>query len=321
MTFQLQIRGKFKRLSHNVATRLQKAKTKAKHGFRVAKHAIENFLDDMDQSFYEKYTEHLLDEENLAILSALEQERFKTKMNVALAISKYVSQLPRNVLYGVCHPLVVLGDGWRKTIKPEDIGRDIYDDLYYEIASAKLGLPSQSLKDNMDFCSFAVKHALHRYLMVFNHELLVKNKKIHILFNGKYQEWETVKPLLRWKDTDPPTIIGHYSAIGLVDQGIMEWKTLEPFIVLPSTEATVDENNVSNGKPPVMRHDWGDRYILEFCSWIIDKPRLSGDHLWLRLKTPSGEVYSFGQYRPRKLTHSDYLFFPFRLKVSEFYVN
>ena len=47
----------------------------------------------------------------------------------------------------------------------------------------------------------------------------------------------------------------------------------------------------SNDDP--YEHTWGNRYLFEYCSWIIANPRFSGDHAWVRLKTP-------GKYRIKK---------------------
>lgn len=40
-------------------------------------------------------------------------------------------------------------------------------------------------------------------------------------------------------------------------------------------------------------HTWGSRYLFEYCSWIISHPRLSGDHAWIRLKTPGKKKKSY----------------------------
>ncbi len=62
---------------------------------------------------------------------------------------------------------------------------------------------------------------------------------------------------------------------------MFQWKELHPFKVIPN--------------PP-----WGNRYIFEMCATCGEKPRIIGDHSWLRLKTPKGEIFSIGIYRPDK---------------------
>ena len=153
---------------------------------------------------------------------------------------------------------------------------------------------------------------------MYNHALKTEEPdRILILFEGAYSEWSTVEKRVERASTDQCIMSGQYSARGLVNVGLDEWKTLEPFLRLPPPEATADPQNLSTGLPPLQQHDWGDRYLLEFCSWIIDKPRLSGDHLWIRLKTPNGQVYSHGQYRESKLSTRTELF-PLKTQVSSF---
>jgi hypothetical protein len=79
------------------------------------------------------------------------------------------------------------------------------------------------------------------------------------------------------------TLLGQYSLHGLIDRGVYDWEVFEPFYV-------------EKELPP----PWGNRYLFEICSWIIDRPRMMGDHSFMRLKTPRGEWYSVGQYRPAK---------------------
>jgi len=45
------------------------------------------------------------------------------------------------------------------------------------------------------------------------------------------------------------------------------------------------DTHMNNQEDPY-EHTWGSRYLFEYCSWIISHPRLSGDHAWIRLKTP-----------------------------------
>jgi len=45
------------------------------------------------------------------------------------------------------------------------------------------------------------------------------------------------------------------------------------------------DTRINKSKDPY-EHTWGNRYILEYCFWIISQPRLSGDHAFIKLKTP-----------------------------------
>ncbi|ORX84295.1 hypothetical protein BCR32DRAFT_326015, partial [Anaeromyces robustus] len=65
-------------------------------------------------------------------------------------------------------------------------------------------------------------------------------------------------------------------------------------------------------------HTWGNRYLFEYCSWIISHPRFSGDHAWIRLKTPDGNVYSVGLYRGEKRNIYDQFIFPMKIKPCKY---
>ncbi|ORX84294.1 hypothetical protein BCR32DRAFT_277277 [Anaeromyces robustus] len=65
-------------------------------------------------------------------------------------------------------------------------------------------------------------------------------------------------------------------------------------------------------------HNWGNRYLLEYSFWIISQPRLSGDHAFIKLKTPEGKVYSVGLYREFKSSLFDSIIFPLRIKPCKF---
>lgn len=69
---------------------------------------------------------------------------------------------------------------------------------------------------------------------------------------------------------------------------------------------------------PQLPPPWGNRYICEIVSWIIDSPRINGDHSFLRFKTPQGEWYSVGQYMPIKHNVKDQFIFPMRVKQCRF---
>lgn len=45
------------------------------------------------------------------------------------------------------------------------------------------------------------------------------------------------------------------------------------------------DTRINKSKDPY-EHTWGNRYLLEYCFWIVSQPRLSGDHAFIKLKTP-----------------------------------
>ena len=89
------------------------------------------------------------------------------------------------------HPLIVLANAFRKKVWKK--GRSLlYDELYLVITAAKLGIPDESLKRDADFYEFARMNAIHRYLLVFNHCLIIDPDtfEVSILYKGQYEKWK-----------------------------------------------------------------------------------------------------------------------------------
>ncbi len=188
--------------------------------------------------------------------------------------------------------------------------------LKTELIAAKLGIEADTLKKNKGFKKFASNYRLDRYLLQYKHRIKVDEKKnIKILYLGKYVKWSKVKDEIE-KDKPPPcNFEGNprqpwiYGKDGVQNKDMYAWTVLEPFKIVKKEEM-----------------DW-DGYIFEFCVYSSDSIRLNGDHTWLRLKTPKGEVYSLGLYRPGKRRTIDNFNSPMRVKkgylmspdVSEFW--
>ncbi|MDB6081156.1 MAG: hypothetical protein JWO53_428, partial [Chlamydiia bacterium] len=115
---------------------------------------------------------------------------------------------------------------------------------------------------------------------------------------GMIAEAPSSKPLQRWM----------YGSKGLQNKNMYEWSELQPY---------------KKGDPAT----WDHQYIFEYCVCCTDNPNKTGDHTWIRLKTPEGDIYSVGLYRPSKRDWRDNYKFPLRLKkgylmqpdVSEFW--
>ncbi|KAI8918830.1 hypothetical protein BC831DRAFT_482140 [Entophlyctis helioformis] len=339
LLIELQIRGIFKYASREATVQINRARAIAKTRLEQARDTVRDHLANLNENLSSALDifddeqvpvaeraklreQNVLKDENLAPLTQLEMQRFENKKNVAVALTECLATiLPQDLQLSLKNPLVLVANDYRKRISPKDVGSDVYLALHVHVTAAKLGLTVDVLDANPGFFAFAHKNAIHRYLMVFNHTLRVnqKTKEISIMYESLMRPWPAVSKLLKRKEGDPEVITGFYCRRGLTNTGISHWSKLKPFIRLPPPDATVDRNNICNGRPPAMRHDWGDRYILEFCSWILDEsPRLGGDHVWIRLKTPQGDIYSVGQYRPRKLNMSDQFVFPMKIKMCEF---
>lgn len=147
----------------------------------------------------------------------------------------------------------------------------------------KLGVEASTLEapSNHGFESFATHPPLERYLLVYNHHLKVnpETKEIHLLCNGQWRPWSEASELVG----NPPLKQAYgvvpwlYGQEGVQKKNLFDWEELKPF---KKEDPTV----------------WGSQYIFEVCSDCSDHPKISGDHCWLRLRTPEGDVYSIGLY-------------------------
>ena len=190
-----------------------------------------------------------------------------------------------------------------------------------ELLAAKLGIVSEVFDKNAGFQSYAEKAHLERYLLTYKHGLQVDKStlKLKIRHHGFMKDWHDVheawqiesqitSSIISSKSSNMPKQPWLYGENGVQAQDMYDWSELKPF-------RTCDPIN------------WGNQYIFEFCAITADSPRKNGDHSWFRLKTPSGDIYSIGLYRPGKSDWLDNLNFPLRIKkgtlmqpdVSEFW--
>lgn len=254
----------------------------------------------------------------------------------SLVTTQIAGLLPLSTREGVSNPLVCFANKLKRQMKgkPPFQSMPEYAKLNLHISSARLGLSVACLEQSRDFCTFAQTHFIHRYLYVYGHCLRETSTGLEIMFDGEYTPWSVARGLMRWAQAPrdgggfegktAPQFLGKYCSRGLVNEGVCDWEALRPFIrVLPPTPALVLRPKDSTLKTdyqlsPIHTHDWGARYLLEVCLWIVDEPRLSGDHAWLRLKGPDGAIYSVGQYRPGKNSLRDHLWLPMQIKTSQF---
>jgi len=170
--------------------------------------------------------------------------------------------------------------------------------LKKELLAAKLHITSDLFDHNEGFFSFASKHHLDRYLDVHQDHLHIEENDIYIRVDNIYRRWSEVSEQFcnlpkRNAEQTGPWIYGPH---GLQNKDVYDWTELEPFA----------------HEDPAL---WDHKYIFEFCSYCSDTPKFNGgDHSWIRLRTPSGEVYSAGLYRPQKVCSKDNLSQPLRIK-------
>lgn len=208
-------------------------------------------------------------------------------------------------------PAVLTGRRFFKQLPSIDDQR--IDACRRELLALKLGISSEVFGCNPGFEKFATVSHLERYLMEYRrHELRIdpETKRLSILANNQYVEWETAREMMSRfpKHTGSPLLPWMYGPEGIQSDDMYDWTHMKPY-----------------------KHDdpnkWGRRYLFELVVCCGDRPHKTGDHGWLRLRTPEGDVYSAGLYRPGKRGLGDNFKAPLRIKrghlmmpdVSEFW--
>lgn len=176
---------------------------------------------------------------------------------------------------------LAIGRKLLKHIKQYNCSTPEVSELRKEILAAKLGIHSNVLDKNPGFAKFAETHHIERYLVHYGHELKVdpKTLEVFLMKDGVYQPWSKLHPEIKqWK---PSTYYKNqhwvYGNNGLQNKNMYEWVELMPF---------------KRGNPA----DWGFQYMFEFCSCYNPATPFTGNHSWIRLKTPEGDIYSVGFY-------------------------
>jgi len=193
--------------------------------------------------------------------------------------------------------------------KNESINPSI-ENLRKELLAARLAISSGVFEANPGFYEFAEKNFLFNYLRHYGHNLEVEKNtnRLIVLAGGKKVCWEEVKANISSPSSIKPAQPWKYGPEGIQNEDMYQWSELKPY---------------KYEDPSKWNHQW----ILEFCACSDGSARKTGDHSWFRLKTPRGEIFSIGLYRPGKSRTIDNIKFPFRVKkghlmqpdLSEFY--
>ncbi|OZJ06545.1 hypothetical protein BZG36_00504 [Bifiguratus adelaidae] len=215
----------------------------------------------------------------------------EVKRNVVRKFTEQVAQLsPLDVQRALDNSTINLAKAFYRRIDSKAI-KEEYDDLVTQVVAARNGLTVDVFAANPSLEEFSAKNSLHRYLMRYKHSLQVDPSTLDckIMFEGEYRRWLDILPQINFMPNSM-VMTGQYSRRGVTNKGFYDWTRLEPFINVEPT--------------------WGNRYLLEVCSWIVDEPRMGGDHTWIRLKTPTGDIYAMG-------FHEQFIF-PMKIKPSKF---
>lgn len=196
----------------------------------------------------------------------------------------------------------------RKNDSPEELLS-----LEKQLLASRLAISLEAIEANSGFYEFASKHYLYHYMGAYG-DLLREDSETHeieIKCEGVFKKWSDLKTLvesIKQNERDKPKQPWVYGPKGLQNRDLYDWSKLEPF---------------KQGDPK----NWGEQWIFELCACSEKNPRKNLDHSWIRLYTPTGEIYSVGLYRPQKEGNLGNLETPLRIKrgylqqpdLSEFY--
>lgn len=242
--------------------------------------------------------------------SKFHEERLSTLASVVAQVISAQQRL--SIAVAAEDPTLKMARSLLKDLQRKRINTTALEILKKEVIAAKLGISSNTLDHNPGLQKFTELYHLERYLLRYNHALHIDptTQKASIIKEGNFQPWEQVlEETKTWLPfSNKPQLAWIYGPDGVQNKDMYEWKKLKPFIKADPA-------------------DWNHQYVFEFCACYNPNSIKNGNHSWLRLKTPTGDIYSVGLYRPDKVSFYDNLKAPLRIKpgylmqpdVSEFW--
>lgn len=246
------------------------------------------------------------------------------------------SQSGRTIKQGIEDPLVQLASGVSKRTKGDEVEKK-KKELEDWVVASKLGLTPEILRANPSFDTFARANHLWRYLYIYSHPVPVSpDLTVSVMVQGEWLPWPRAESLIELAPGRGGVVQmkGRYSERGVVNQGFYEWKELDAFHKVRQekptakkehrrkvTEITEPSDGIAITRTPTITEEalppWGNRYVLDICCLLHPLgPRINGDHAWLRLKSPLGEIISVGLYRPDNRGYYEWLRYPLKKRVG-----
>lgn len=222
---------------------------------------------------------------------------------IAKALNEAMRELPRvEIKAALKDDSLKVTRKFLRSINPKRFNEPHVNVCCRQLLAAKLGLSIDVFINNPGFEEFAYKSHIERYLSDFGHKIRVDpdSKKISLMFQGRYTPWSTINeevdelPPPEKNEPDNPRQMWFYGQEGIQKKDMYAWDELQPYKIVEPT--------------------WGNRYLFEYTTCCNPSQGLNGDHSWIELKTPKGEIYSVGLYRPGKPHYWDTFHYPLRVK-------
>lgn len=209
--------------------------------------------------------------------------------------------------------------------RPLIAARNLVKDIHYhgihtratemlekEVTAGKLGITTETLVNSPGLQKFTESNHLERYLLIYKDCVKIDKDSNQVMLrkDGEFKPWNEIQEDVKsWpKPMQLPQQKWVYGPEGIQNKDMYDWTELKPFM---------------KGDPAA----WNHQYVFEFCSCYNPLSVKNGNHSWFRLKTPTGDIYSIGLYRPDKVDWTENLKTPLRIKsghlmqpdVSEFW--
>lgn len=175
---------------------------------------------------------------------------------IVKVLSKALREMPRfPIPESMQHQTLKTARKYLRPLKPKQNMDPKVSECCRLLLAAKLGIDRDVFDYNAGFEDFAFKSHIDRYLLDYDHSLKVDpaTKELSILHNGTYQPWSSVHKKFQEVLLPKPNFLGNprqvwsYGQEGIQKKDMYSWTELKPYKI-------------------VKNHDWGGRYIFEFCA-------------------------------------------------------
>lgn len=209
--------------------------------------------------------------------------RQKQTLQKAQLLIKQISDRPLiSPQEALIDPLIRKGRSFSKALNKESLPKDLGETFQQVLLAARLGVPVACLQKKPSFADFAKRYFLYNFLGKYNQTLQYDEKEDRLWIRCQGHE----KPIL-WEEV-PREILDPLPQ----EKGIkkVSWKY--------GPEGLQNKDFCHPDRQPFMRQNpeaWNRHYLVQVRVSCVDHPRFKGDHAWICLKNPQGEVYARGK--------------------------
>ena len=192
---------------------------------------------------------------------------------------------------------------WKRVGKVSPRLRDALLAFNKEIYARKLRIPSDPLiEDDRLYGFLRDNHMDKKFIRFPEHSLRVENGDLQLLFNGTYISWDVMRGMIDSGEVklNRLGVENEVSNLSYTERGFMFTPDLSNINL---EECSTDEllliarDNHLAFETGLDASDWGHNWIFSIHSETKSDNALRGEHSWIVLKNPDGEIFSFGFWR------------------------